>query len=316
MHVTKPRIAIIGTGAIGGFYGLMLQQAGFEVHYLLRSEYQAVKQQGICIESPTLGTLKEPQVNAWNDAKAMPKCDWLLLGTKATANLSMAETINQVAAENGKVVLLQNGFAIEDELRPSLRSDLVLLGGLCFICVSRKAAGVIEHQTYGGVNVAYHSGAASLEAGNALAQQLVDMFNQAKVESHLIANIEQARWQKLVWNVPYNGLSVLLNAHTGQLMQNPATRALVGDMMQEVVNAAAACGFSLPEGFVEKMLRYTDKMPDYYPSMYHDFTHQRPLELHNIYAAPLKAAQQAGCDMPKVRMLLQSLSFIAQQPIE
>ncbi|MFT0210998.1 putative 2-dehydropantoate 2-reductase [Pseudomonas sp. F1_0610] len=313
MNIVKPRVAIIGTGAIGGFYGLMLQRAGFEVHFLLRSEYQAVKEQGIRIESATLGCL-QADVNAWDNAGVMPKCDWVLLGTKATANAQMAKIINQAANTNANVVLLQNGFGLEDELRASLRDDLLLFGGLCFICVHRKSAGVIEHQAYGGVNVAYHSGAASPQVGQDQAQLLVNMFNQANVDSHLIANIEQARWQKLVWNIPYNGLSVLLNAHTGQMMQNSATRQLISDMMHEVVNAAMAHGYSLPDNFVEKMLVSTDKMPDYFPSMYHDFTHQRPLELHNIYTAPLVAAQQVGCAMPKVEMLLQTLSFIAQQP--
>lgn len=314
MDTIKSRVAIIGTGAIGGFYGLMLQRAGFEVHFLLRSEYQAVKEQGIRIESEKLGHLHAP-VNAWNNTADMPKCDWVLLSTKATVNVQMAEIINQVAGSNANIVLLQNGFGLEDELRPKLREDLSLFGGLCFICVHRKAAGVIEHQAYGGINVAYHSGAINALEGQQKAQQLVDMFNKANVDSHLINNIEQARWQKLVWNIPYNGLSVLLNAHTGQMMQNPATRQLISDMMYEVAKAAESNGYSLPDGFVDKMLASTDKMPNYFPSMYHDFTHQRSLELHNIYVAPLAAAEQTGCTMPKVEMLLQTLYFLARQPI-
>jgi 2-dehydropantoate 2-reductase len=123
-------------------------------------------------------------------------------------------------------------------------------------------------------------------------------------------SLEQARWQKLVWNVPYNGLSVVLNAGTTALMGNPDSRALIQALMQEVVEGAVACGHTLPEGFAGKLLASTDRMPDYLPSMYHDYVQRRPLELEAIYAAPLAAAEAAGCDLPRIRALYQALRFI------
>lgn len=81
----RPRIGIVGTGAIGGFYGLMLTRAGFEVHFLLRSEYATVKAQGLRVNSAVHGNLHEPAVHAWQDAGQMPPCDWLLVGTKTTS---------------------------------------------------------------------------------------------------------------------------------------------------------------------------------------------------------------------------------------
>jgi 2-dehydropantoate 2-reductase len=116
-------------------------------------------------------------------------------------------------------------------------------------------------------------------------------------------DLEQARWQKLAWNVPYNGLSVLLNA---------GTRDLIAAIMQEVVDAALACGHEMPRGYSDQLLAATDHIPDYLPSMYHDFTRQRPMELRAIYSAPLAAAEKAGCDMPRTRVLYQSLRFLEQ----
>ncbi|HAB91123.1 MAG TPA: 2-dehydropantoate 2-reductase, partial [Pseudomonas sp.] len=116
----QPRIGVIGTGAIGGFYGLMLARAGFDVHFLLRSEYQDVKRNGLRVNHAELGELALPVVQAWHDVADMPKCDWLLVGAKTTSNADLAEIINQAAAADAKVVLLQNGLAVEDELRPLL----------------------------------------------------------------------------------------------------------------------------------------------------------------------------------------------------
>lgn len=307
----KPRIGIIGTGAIGGFYGLMLVRAGFEVHFLLRSEYEVVSRQGLRVNSALHGELVLPEVHAWRDAAQMPACDWVLVGAKTTSNAELAPLINQVAATGAKVVLMQNGFAVEEQLRPLLNQDLHLLGGLCFICVHRSAPGVIEHQAQGGVNLGYHSGPASAEEGYMIAQQGAELFLQAGLESKAMLHLQEARWQKLVWNIPYNGLSVLLNSNTAQLMSEPHSRALITDLMHEVIAGAAACGYPLPEKLVQGMLKVTDAMPPYLPSMHHDFTHQRPMELQAIYKAPLAAAEAAGCAMPKVRMLLQTLEYLS-----
>ncbi|NIE77830.1 putative 2-dehydropantoate 2-reductase [Pantoea sp. Ap-967] len=304
----KPRIGIIGSGAIGGFYGLMLARAGFDVHFLLRSEYDVVRQQGLTLDSAVHGQLQMP-VQAYAGAADMPPCDWLLVGAKATSNAELAPLINQAAAADAKVVLLQNGLGVEQQLRPRLRSDLHLLGGLCFICVNRQAPGVIRHQALGAVNLGYHSGPAG-DGGAAIVEQGAGLFRAAGIDSQAMANLGQARWQKLVWNVPYNGLSVLLNASTTPLMADADSRALIQALMAEVVQGAAACGNLLPDGYAEHLFRVTEQMPDYWPSMYHDHAQQRPLELQAIYAEPLAQAQAAGCSLPRMAMLHQALAFI------
>lgn len=311
MTSSKPRIGIIGTGAIGGFYGVMLARAGFDVHFLLRSEFDAVAARGLQLNSMVHGAQAVFPVQAYRDAAEMPPCDWLLVGAKTTSNAALAPVIAKAAAPGAKVVLLQNGLAVEDELRPLLPDNLHLLGGLCYICVHRSAPGVIEHQSLGAVNLGYHSGPAADDAERqALAEEGSALFKAAGIDSAAMANLEQARWQKLVWNVPYNGLSVLLNAGTTALMGNADSRELIQAIMQEVVDAATACGHRIPENFAAKLLASTDRMPDYLPSMYHDFVQKRPLELGAIYEAPLAAAAAAGFEMPRIRALYQALRFI------
>lgn len=309
--VAKPTIGIIGTGAIGGFYGLMLARAGFDVHFLLRSEFSAVAERGLQLDSAVHGALTLNPVQAYSTAEDMPPCDWLLVGAKTTNNADLAPVIIQAAAPNAKVLLLQNGLDVEDSLREWLPESLHLLGGLCFICVHREGPGVITHQALGAVNVGYHSGlAVDEQARMAIVEEGAGLFRAAGIDSQAMPNLHQARWQKLVWNVPYNGLSVLLGASTTPLMADADSRELIKALMAEVVQGAKACGHDMPVGYADHLFRVTEKMPDYWPSMYHDFLHKRPLELAAIYARPLAAAKAAGCELPRIEALYRSLSFI------
>ncbi len=310
MNTSSPRIGIIGTGAIGGYYGLMLARAGFDVHFLLRSEFDAVSANGIRVESAVHGTLQMP-VQAYADVADMPPCDWLLVGAKTTSNAELAPLIAKAAASDCKVVLLQNGLGVEESLRPLLPDHLHLLGGLCFICVNREAPGVVRHQSLGAVNLGYHSGpAADAAARQHVVEEGAKLFRTAGIDSQAMSNLAQARWQKLVWNVPYNGLSVLLRASTTPLMADAQSREMIQALMAEVVEGARSCGHELPQGYAEHLFAVTEKMPDYWPSMYHDFAQQRPLELAAIYAEPLAQARAAGCSLPRIEALYQALGFI------
>ncbi|MDZ5601779.1 putative 2-dehydropantoate 2-reductase [Pseudomonas sp. RP23018S] len=309
MTSTPVRIGIIGSGAVGGFYGLMLARAGFDVHFLLRSDYARVRDQGLTLDSARHGAVSM-KVQVYNDAADLPPCDWLLVGAKATSNAELAPLIVQAAAPGAKVLLLQNGLGVEEQLRPALREDMHLLGGLCFICVSRQAPGVIRHQALGAVNVGYHSGPAAHDDRRGIVDAAAQLFHAAGLDSQAMDDLGLARWQKLVWNVPYNGLSVLLRASTTPLMGDADSRALIQALMGEVVQGAQACGYAVDDDYAAHLLRVTQQMPDYWPSMYHDHVQQRPLELQAIYAEPLARARAAGCHLPRIEALYQALSFI------
>ncbi|SDS64294.1 2-dehydropantoate 2-reductase [Pseudomonas sp. Z003-0.4C(8344-21)] len=309
--VKKTVVGIIGTGAIGGFYGVMLARAGFDVHFLLRSEFSAVAERGLQVNSAVHGPLTLNPAQAYCAAADMPKCDWLLVGAKTTSNADLAPAIIEAAKPDAKVLLLQNGLDVEDSLRPLLPDSLHLLGGLCLICVHREGPGVITHQALGAVNIGYHSGPAIDQVTRmAMVEEGAGLFRSAGIDSQAMPNLHQARWQKLVWNIPYNGLSVLLVAGTSALMADADSRALIQTLMAEVVQGAKSCGHDVPPGYADYLFMMTEKMPDYWPSMYHDFLHKRPLELEAIYARPLAAAKAAGCELPRIESLYRTLGFI------
>lgn len=308
---TSPRIGIIGTGAIGGFYGLMLAKAGFDVHFLLRSEYDAVHEHGLFVHSPVHGDLHLHPVQAYRDVADMPACDWLLVGAKSTSNPTLAPVISAAAAEGAKVVLLQNGLNNEASMRKLLPDHVHLMGGLCYVSLFRTEPGHITHGANGLIDFGYHSGPSTDEEGvQAIIGELAAMLKTAGVPTRILSNVDAARWQKLIWNGPFNGASVVLNAGTDAMLKDSGSRQLITDFMAEITAAAAACGHPIPDGFADNLLAATAKMPDYYPSMYQDWKHKRPMELDSLYAEPIALAKAAGAEMPKTEVLLNMLRFI------
>lgn len=310
----RPRIGVVGAGAIGGFYGAMLVRAGFDVHFLYRSEYEIVRAEGLLLKSAAYGDQHLKPIPAYRDAADMPPCDWVLVAAKTTANASLMPAIRQIVAPGGRVLLLQNGLGEEDAMRPLLPDSVHLLGGLCIVSVHRHGPGVIEHHAYGAVNLGYHSGPdARGEQARAIVDEGAALFRSAGLDAPVMDDLAQARWQKLVMNVPFNGLSVLLDSGTQALMTHPHTRTLVRELMEEVAAGAAACGHALPEGYVDVAWAATDGKPDYLPSMLMDYREHRALELQAIYAAPLAAAAASGVSLPKIGMLYQTLCFLDER---
>jgi 2-dehydropantoate 2-reductase len=302
--------AILGTGALGGFYGARLQQSGAEVHFLLRSDYQHVRQHGLIIDS-VQGNFKLPQVNAYASVEQMPPCDVVVIALKTTQNHLLPQLLPPLISENSTVLVLQNGLGIEAEVAQIVGTEKVM-GGLCFICSNKIAPGHIHHLDYGAVVLGQYS-ANNQPCG--ITQRMSDIaedFRQADISIELTEDLFLARWQKLVWNIPFNGLSVVLNATTEEMMAS-AIQSLAEQLMREVQIAAEACGRSLPDSYIQKMLDHTAKMRTYRTSMKIDYDERRPLEIEAIFGNPLRTAQQAGAPIPRIEMLYQQLQFLDAQ---
>ena len=300
--------AIIGTGALGGYYGAKLQQAGLDVHFLLNSDYEYVNLNGLIVESPT-GDFTLPCVNAYNDTAKMPLCDVVIVAIKTTHNYLLPKILPDVIKDDGVVLVLQNGLGIEEEVADIVGADRVI-GGLCFLCSNKVAPGHIRHLDYGEIKLGEYTPDYRVVGISERMRQIASDFDSTGIPILLAEDLLLARWQKLVWNIPYNGLSVVLDARTDELMADPHTRVLVEELMQEVVAGAAACNRIISDSFVEKMLDYTVNMKPYRTSMKIDYDEKRSLEVETMFGNPLRAAQKAGVNLPKIAMLYQQLKFI------
>ena len=295
--------SVVGTGAIGGFYGGRLAHAGRTVRFLLHSDYEHVRQHGLRVDSCD-GDFVLPQVEAYRDAREMPRSDVVLVCLKTVRNHDvLPELLHPLIHEGTTVVLIQNGIGLEEDLQ-NVFPGLGIVAGLAFICSAKAGPGHIRHQDFGSINLGNYF--CPSERFDALLADLSDAGLKAAGVPYL-----EARWKKAVWNMPFNGMTVALNTSTDKLLNTPATRRLIYDQMMEVVGAAQALGVStLTSAFANQMIATTDRMVPYSPSMKLDFDNGRPMEIEYLYTRPIAEARKAGFDMPKLAMLEAELRFI------
>ena len=247
------RYGIIGTGAIGGYYGAKLAHAGQEVHFLLRSDYEYVRQHGLQVDSCD-GSFHLTDVNVYLHTEDMPPCDVVLVCLKSVNNGKLQSLLPPLLHDHTLVVLIQNGIGVEEDVQ-KMFPDVQLAAGLAFICSAKTEPGVVNHQFFGSINLANYSC-----RDEAQMQAVVDEFREAGIETALV-EYHEARWKKAVWNMPYNGMTVALLTQTDRLMKNPSTRQLIREQMMEVVNAAQHLGVkNVDAAFADKMIAMTDAM--------------------------------------------------------
>ena len=297
------KYGVIGTGAIGGYYGARLAQNGQEIHFLLRSDYDYVKQHGLQIDSCD-GSFHLDALHVYNATIDMPQCDIVLVCLKSINNHKLRDLLPPLLGPQTLVVLIQNGIGVEQDVQ-QMFPDVQLAAGLAFICSAKTEPGHVNHQCYGQINFGNYSC-----RDVALLQQVVADFNAAGVKAGLV-EYHEARWKKAVWNMPFNGMTVALKTQTNLLLQHPATRKLIYEQMMEVIGAAQHLGVkNIDESFAGKMLEMTDAMTPYSPSMQLDYDFHRRMEIHYLYTRPIEIAREAGFAMPKLEMLEAELKFL------
>ena len=297
------RYGVIGVGAIGGFYGARLAHSGQEVHFLLHSDYEYVKQNGLQVDSCD-GSFHLAHPLVYKSAADMPQCDVVLVGLKTTNNHLLATLLPPLLKADTLVVLIQNGIGVEADVQ-QMFPQLQLAAGLAFICSAKSEPGRVNHQCYGQINLADYSC-----RSEALVERVAADFCAAGIKAGIV-EYHEARWKKAVWNMPFNGMTVALRTQTDQLLKHPATRQLIREQMMEVIGAAQHLGVkNLDASFADKMIAMTDEMTPYSPSMKLDFDFHRPMEVHYLYSRPIEIAREAGFCMPKLQMLEAELRFL------
>ena len=301
----KPRILVVGTGAIGGFYGGKLAQAGATVSTLCRSDYEVVKFKGIKVAS-TLGDFHFTPEKVIRDlGEYGPPPDYILVGLKVLPEIDTAEIIKEVVGPETAIVLLQNGVEIEDPVAQAY-PDNEIISGLAFICATRTSPGQIDHTDFGRVVIGRYPAGKSIKA-----EELARLFNEAGLKCEVTEDAVTARWRKLVWNAPFNPISVLGGgADTKTMMENPESLELARKVMEEVYLIAAAAGHPLPSDIVQENIDGTRAMAPYKSSMLVDFEAARPMEVEAILGNALRAAKRHGVSAPHMESLYGLLKLV------
>lgn len=303
----KPRFALVGAGAIGCYYGGRLTQHGHEVHFLMRSDYDHVRRHGLSVKSPVGDfELRPGEMHIHRAAGDMPKADVVLVTLKTTANGHFAALITPLLHERTAILTLQNGLGNEQQLADLFGAERII-GGLAFVCINRVSPGEIRHTDYGLIKIG--------ELGRGISprlRQLSGIFNDSLVQCQMLEDLALGRWEKLIWNVPFNGLGAAMGWTTDRIVAHPEGIALVRSIMQEVLATAHAAGVKLDPALVEQNIARTLSMGAYRSSMQIDREMGRELELDAIIGRPLAVAEKHGIAAPSMRMLYQLLRIAAE----
>ncbi len=297
------RYAIVGSGAIGSYYGTMLAKAGNEVHFLLHSDYEFVKEHGFQVNSCN-GDYHLDSVLAYNNTTDMPQADVVIVALKTVRNHLLPTLLPPLLGKDTIVLLIQNGIGVEQDVQ-SMFPDTQLAAGLAFICSSKTEQGTVNHQCYGSINIGNYS------VRNE--EKYIEMLNDFEKAGVATNNVEynEARWRKAVWNMPFNGMTVVRRCLTSNLLEDSETRELIYRQMLEVIHAAWACGSTtISEDFADKMIQNTLDMVPYSPSMKLDYNFGRPMEVEYLYSRPIQIAQEHGFDMVLMRELESKLKAL------
>lgn len=300
---------IIGLGAIGGYYGGRLAAAGHTVRFLVRSGLDEIRAGGLTVTSPH-GDIRLEAIEAYDHASDVPRSDIVIVTVKTTdTHAVLGDLRTLLHPDIEAVAVMQNGLEVEAPIAAAV-GDVPVVGAMCFICSHKAGPGRIDHLDYGAVTLGrYLPGYEAAGVTDEVAH-IADDLAAAGLPTTRLDALGTGRWKKLVWNIPFNGLSVVLDAGTDELMADPHTRSLAEDLMREVVAGAAACGHPVDPAFVDTMMRDTDAMTPYAPSMKLDHDAHRAMELRAIYGAPTAAARAAGAPMLRAETLHRQLAFL------
>lgn len=287
-------ILIIGAGAIGAFYGSALARQGAKVGVVLRSDFEAVQREGYRITSALLGdhTFRPHAVYRDAGVSDTPQ-DLVILASKVLPTIDRVALLRPAVKPGTAILLIQNGVDIEDEIAAAF-PDNQLLSGLAYIAVSRGPPGQIRHESGGFLSFGRYP-----RGDSPLAERLAAMLEGSKVSCKVTKDVVAARWQKAVWNAPFNPISILgAVLDTQQILWSPESEALVRRAMQEVCDVAAALGHSLDPKLIGSLIAGTRAMPAYKTSMALDYMNGRPMEIEAILGSVVRAGLKAGVAMP------------------
>jgi 2-dehydropantoate 2-reductase len=307
---SKKRYAIIGAGALGGYYGGLLARSGLDVHFLTRSDTDHIKLHGLRVDS-IHGDFVVSPAQAYSNVLSIPKCDVIIIALKSTQNHLIRDLISPLLKPDSVVLVLQNGLHVESNSE-AVAGPGHVMGGCCFLCSNKVGPGHIRHMDYGHIAMGAYLG----EDGNspAVPQSIQNEIHQdflnAGIRTELVENLQYSRWKKLMWNIPFNGLSVAMNAPTDKVMTSPTARQLAIDLMIETQASAKASGIDIADKEIEQMIAYTDSMVPYDSSMRLDFLAGRTMEIEAIVGRPLREAKRFGYVPKKIEMLYQQLCYL------
>lgn len=299
-NLDNPRVAIVGSGAIGAYFGACMAEAGIDVHFLMRRDLELVRSRGLYIQREHAPSFLLQNVQCYGTTSQIGPCDLVIIAIKSTDNDSLPELVKPLIHENTVVLTLQNGLGNVEFLQKHFGEERAL-GGLVFMGINRTEPGRIENYNPNGgtVTIGEPHGKATERV-----RKVCHLMHRAQIIDRASDDLQEALWRKLVWNVPFNGLSIAARGVTTDVIINSADLCnLAKGLMKEVQAGAKALCVDIPDSFIEGQVAYTKPLGAYRPSSMLDYLAGRPVEVEAIWGEPFRRGVAAGAKMPLLGML-------------
>jgi 2-dehydropantoate 2-reductase len=299
------KIAVMGTGGVGGAFGARLAAAGNDVTFVARGKHlEAIRKNGLQIVSPLLGDVHIQPARCTDDPQSIGTVDLVLFCVKLWDTESAAATIKPVVSPTTAVLSLQNGIRRDEVLRACFGKDNVL-GGVSFIAATIKEAGVIDQR--GAVQKLIFGEYSGKATDRVMAFD--QACKQANIESIVSPDITKTIWEKFIYLVAMSSVLAAARQTIGPVRGNPRTRQLLVDVMKETIAVARARMVAIEDGLVERHMAYFDGLaPDVTASMQHDLSVGNKLELPWLAGAVVELGQELAIPTPVTRVLENILS--------
>jgi 2-dehydropantoate 2-reductase len=302
------RIAVMGSGGVGGYFGARLAKGGADVVFIARGAHlAAMRENGLRVESDA-EPIALPKVNVTDDASRIGRVDLILFAVKLWDTVSAAKSLLPLIGPDTGLISFQNGVQKDDMLRPIV-GEAALMGGVGYVATVIGKPGVIK-QTGAMQRLLFG------EFDGRRTQRVEDFLRACLaggINAEISSDIRREIWQKFVFLVALSGTTASMRMPVGPIRENPLTRQLLLDLMKEVIAVGRAHGVALAEDFAEQRMGFADGLPhDMIASMYHDLKEGKPLELPWLSGGVVDLGAAVGVPTPMNRAVRDVLLLHAQ----
>jgi len=300
------KIAIMGSGGVGGVWGGRLAQCGCDVSFIARGAHlAAMREHGLLIENETLGTVHVPSVKATDDPASIGVADVVLLAVKLWDTAAAARAVRPLIGPHTAVISFQNGVEKDDVLR-RVCGEAAVVGGVAYVAAHIARPGVIR-QT-GAMQrcvIGEYDGRPSPRVA-----ALQEAVARTGITAEVSDDIRRTIWEKYVFLVGLSGSTTTMRSTIGPIREHPQARAFLRDLMTETVAVGRADGVRLPEDYAEQRMAFVDTLaPDMNSSMHHDLASGRRLELPWLSGGVVQLGQTLGVPTPANRAVCDILAL-------
>ncbi len=302
------KIAMMGSGGVGGFFGGRLAKAGHDVTFIARgSHLAALLEQGLTIENEPQGNIHVAKVKATEDPASVGPVDLVIVSVKLWDTEAAANQVKPIVGPQTAVLSLQNGV-IKDAIMRRVFGDAAVMGGVCYVATHISKPGTI-HQTgtMQRIVVGEYDGRRSQRA-----QDLHAALAASGVTAELSDDVRRSIWEKYVFLVGLSATTTTMRKTLGPVRSNPQSRAFLHDLIREVVAVGRAHGVALAEDYADNRMAFGDTLPaDMTSSMHHDLEKGNRLEVEWLSGGVVKLGREKGVPTPCNRAVWDILALHA-----